>query len=51
MSGVESISKIIIVLMNIGHFNEHIDPLFSVYMKPHKTGFRIDDIKFVKLEK
>ena len=51
MSGVESISKIIIILMNIGHFYEHIDPLFSVYMKPHKTGFRIDDIKSVKSRK
>ena len=51
MSVVKSISNLIIILMNIGHFYEHIDPLFSVYMKPHKMGFRIDDIKFVKLEK
>ena len=51
MSRVESISKIIITLMHIGHFYEHIDPLFSAYMKPNKTGFRIDNIKFVKLEK
>ena len=27
------------------HFYEYIDQLFSAYMKPHKTGFRIDNIK------
>ena len=48
MSCVESISEIIITLMHIGHFYEHINPLFSAYIKPHKTGFRIDNIKFVK---
>ena len=50
MSCVESISKIIITLIHIGHFYEHINPLFSAYMKPHKTGFRNDNIKFVKLK-
>ena len=34
--------------MHIRHLNEYVDPLFSVYLKPHKTGFRIEDSKFVK---
>ena len=50
MSGVESISKIISILMHIAHLYEHIDQLFSVYMKPHKTGFRNDNIKLVKVK-
>ena len=40
MSGVESISKIIIILMHIQHSYEYIDQLFSVYMKHRRfCGF------------
>ena len=37
--------------MHSRQFYEHIDQLFSVYMKPHKTGLRNDDTKSIKSRK